>query len=326
MFERLFVCLLRFYPSRFLRDYQGEARQLLRDRFRDETGLLGRLRLCLDLILDLSVSLPQAYWTTSKAPATAPVLRQHVEGTPSFRLLTEEKTHLGLFLVGSLVTLTGLSLFSFVLSHEPPMGSSSGQNNQISPIEAVIQRLNQPLTASETLLRQQVMTSNQTKELVPPQATASPLPLADKALPRSQNGVEISVQQRRGYVVAHGVHSGIGPPLDGMRDIVPSAWQGTLNDPQQKRRIFFEISELRTGELTVLFESAGKGKQFAKAGSASFQDGVLQFTIHSIGATYKGKMAGDGMSIAGTWEQGTVSYPLLFSRVLPRTPLQPAAH
>lgn len=325
MFERLFACLLRLYPSRFRRDYHDEARQLLRDRFRDETGLLCRLRLCFDLILDLSVGLPQAFWTTPKAPATAPVC-QHVEGTPSFRLLTEEKTHLGLFLVGSLVTLTGLSLFSFVLSHEPPIGSSSGQNNQISPIEAVIRRLNQPLTASKTLLRQQVITSNQTKELVPPQATASPLPLTDKALPRSQNGVEISVQQNRGYLVPHGVRGGISLPRDGMRDLVPGAWQGILNDPQQERRMFVEISELRAGELTVVLESAGKAKQFAKARSASFQDGILQFTIHSIGATYKGKMASDGMSIVGTWEQGTVSYPLLLSRVLPRTPLQPGAH
>ena len=53
MSEWLFTRLLRLYPKAFQRDYGAEALQLMRDRSRDERGVLRKLRLCLDLIADL---------------------------------------------------------------------------------------------------------------------------------------------------------------------------------------------------------------------------------------------------------------------------------
>ena len=147
MFERIFAGLFRLYPARFRAAYGEEARQLLRECFRDETGLVRRTRLCIDLLIDLAAGLSQAWWTTPKLPAAASA-REPVEGIPSFRLLVDEKIQPGRFLIGSLLTLTTFSLFSFALVHEPPFRPHSGAHDRVSPIEAVIQRLNQPHAAS----------------------------------------------------------------------------------------------------------------------------------------------------------------------------------
>lgn len=56
--------LLRLYPKAFQREYGAEAFQLMRDRWRDERGVLLRLRLCLDLIADLA-----AVWVANLSPA-----------------------------------------------------------------------------------------------------------------------------------------------------------------------------------------------------------------------------------------------------------------
>ena len=53
MCERLFALLLRLYPREFRRAYGVDALQLIRDRSRDERGVLLQLRLCFDLIADL---------------------------------------------------------------------------------------------------------------------------------------------------------------------------------------------------------------------------------------------------------------------------------
>lgn len=53
MCERLFALLLRLYPREFRRAYGADALQLIRDRSRDERGVLLQVRLCFDLIADL---------------------------------------------------------------------------------------------------------------------------------------------------------------------------------------------------------------------------------------------------------------------------------
>jgi hypothetical protein len=53
MFERLCALLLRLYPAEFRRSYGRDAVQLMRDRARDERGVLLRLRLLVDLAVDV---------------------------------------------------------------------------------------------------------------------------------------------------------------------------------------------------------------------------------------------------------------------------------
>ncbi|HEV2322497.1 MAG TPA: TIGR03435 family protein [Terracidiphilus sp.] len=183
MFERIFAGLFRLYPARFREVYGEEARRLLRERFRDETGVWRRLRLSLDLIQDIAVGLPHAYWTTPKTSAAIPV-RPHVEGSPSFHLLAEEKTHIGSFLVGGALSLTALVLFSFLLDHEPPFRMLAGSKGRMSPIAAVIQRLNQPHAASPaetgTTGAQEMGSSQGLARL----SSARPMPVADTQINR----------------------------------------------------------------------------------------------------------------------------------------------
>src|SRR6185295_15448521 len=53
MFEHFCVLLLRLYPAEFRRAYGGDAVQLMRDRARHERGAFRRVRLVIDLTIDL---------------------------------------------------------------------------------------------------------------------------------------------------------------------------------------------------------------------------------------------------------------------------------
>ena len=76
MSDKIYACLIRLYPSRFRKEYSKEALQLFRDRFRDESGFLRRIRLWCDLLIDLATGLPLA-WRNScqeqRAAAVSPV-------------------------------------------------------------------------------------------------------------------------------------------------------------------------------------------------------------------------------------------------------------
>ena len=87
MSEKVYSFLLKLYPDHFRRTYGDEALRLVRDRARDEKGFLSGLRLWLDLLADLAISLPREYRQQS---ADHPlVAAQSVNGDPSFQLLAE---------------------------------------------------------------------------------------------------------------------------------------------------------------------------------------------------------------------------------------------
>src|SRR5689334_8523995 len=53
MFEHFCILLLRLYPAEFRRAYGGDAVQLMRDRARHERGAFRRVRLLMDLAIDV---------------------------------------------------------------------------------------------------------------------------------------------------------------------------------------------------------------------------------------------------------------------------------
>src|SRR3979490_2054479 len=71
MSEVIFRLLLHLYPSRFRQEYGDEALQLFRDRTHDETGVWPSVRLWLDLLTDLVISLPRTYCFTRPEVAAA---------------------------------------------------------------------------------------------------------------------------------------------------------------------------------------------------------------------------------------------------------------
>jgi hypothetical protein len=84
MSEKTYALLLRFYPARFRAKYADAAMELFRDRARDERGLFRQLRLWLDLLKDLVISLPRTY---SEARVLSSVPVQQLQPIPAFQLL-----------------------------------------------------------------------------------------------------------------------------------------------------------------------------------------------------------------------------------------------
>jgi len=109
MSEKLYAWLLRLYPARFRAAFGDEALQLYRDRSRDETGFLRKLRLWLDLLADLAVTLTRDY-----TPAAAPA---PFETGPSLLLLPDQSPRTAAMLFGSLISLATLVALPFLVSH-----------------------------------------------------------------------------------------------------------------------------------------------------------------------------------------------------------------
>jgi hypothetical protein len=109
MSEKIYAWLLRLYPVRFREAYRDEVLQLFRDRSRDETGFFGRLRLWMDLLTDLAVSIPRV--RRHAGPALA------VGGAPSFHVLEDESLRFGAWLLGAVLSLAAFGTGSFLISH-----------------------------------------------------------------------------------------------------------------------------------------------------------------------------------------------------------------
>jgi hypothetical protein len=145
MSEKMYTRLFRLYPSRFRKEYEGEALQLIRDRLRDETGFFKRTRLLWDLSADILAGLPQAY-RNSYAATEAASLSLDAEGIPSFKVLDEESIGPGSILLGGTLSLATIVAFGFLLSRSMAHLPVPGLNRRMSPIEAVVERLNQATT------------------------------------------------------------------------------------------------------------------------------------------------------------------------------------
>jgi hypothetical protein len=143
MSEKIYTRLLRFYPARFRKEYESEALQLIRDRLRDERGFFKRARLWWDLVADVLTGLPPAY-RNSYAVTEAASLSLHAAGIPSFKSLDEEPLGRGSILVGGTISLILLAAFALLLSRQIAFRPLSSSNGRLSPIEAVMQRVNQP--------------------------------------------------------------------------------------------------------------------------------------------------------------------------------------
>ncbi|HEY6307619.1 MAG TPA: S41 family peptidase [Candidatus Angelobacter sp.] len=130
MSEKIYVWLLRLYPSRFREAYGDEALQLFRDRARDEKGFFASVRLWLDLLVDLAVSVPRQYRHANPALIGASA-QQRLDRLPSFHVLESESPRLGALLSGGVLTLValwGVSVLNGHAGNDPPQGASVAQS------------------------------------------------------------------------------------------------------------------------------------------------------------------------------------------------------
>jgi len=116
MSEKIYALLLRMYPARFRQAYGDAALQLFRDRFRDERGFVPRLRLWLDLVGDLAVSVPREYRKASPALSALPAAQPSAEML-SFRILQDEPPRPEAIFIGSLLSLAAVGAFAIAIGH-----------------------------------------------------------------------------------------------------------------------------------------------------------------------------------------------------------------
>jgi Peptidase family S41 len=116
MSEKIYAWLLRLYPSHFREEYGGEALQLLRDRARDERGFFPTLRLWLDLLADLAISIPREYRNVRPA-FIGSLVQTRLDGGPSFYVLEDGSPRLGAIFFGGVLSLAVLTTVSASINH-----------------------------------------------------------------------------------------------------------------------------------------------------------------------------------------------------------------
>jgi uncharacterized protein (TIGR03435 family) len=133
------------------------------------------------------------------------------------------------------------------------------------------------------------------------------------------NGVWVSAQ-----AAAPAAAQSASPPQTNAPAITPASptdivgiWQGTLHIAQTNRdlRIENKISRDDKGNLKVVDYSIDQGGQPLVANKASFEGGVLKFTIEAIGGSYEATISADGKTMTGTWTQGPSPLALNMERV-----------
>ncbi len=115
--------------------------QLFRDRSRNESGFFPRLRLWLDLLTDLAVSIPREYAHAQRAAASASANRRF-DGTPAFFVLKSDAPSFEALFYGGILSLVVFASSSVVISqrgNHRPMRDwiAQSQRPSISPISAL---------------------------------------------------------------------------------------------------------------------------------------------------------------------------------------------
>jgi hypothetical protein len=215
MSEKIYARLLRLYPSRFRKQYEDEALQLIRDRLRDETGFFKTARLWWDLVADVLAGLPSAY-RNSYAVTEAASLSLNAARIPSFKVLDKEPLGVGSILVGGSLSLIALAAFAFLLSRQIAYQPVSGPKNRISPIESVMQRLNSaptPDSAASNLQGTATPASAQMSQTQAQPSTQARMPAPDLKSPPSGPANRTHRAKCRSRLLPSGKASRAHPPL-----------------------------------------------------------------------------------------------------------------
>jgi hypothetical protein len=108
-------------------------------------------------------------------------------------------------------------------------------------------------------------------------------------------------------------------------------WQGSLKaTPVIELRLVLEITTTPDSTLSGTMLSVDQGNARIPLTAATEKDGTVHFEARGIGATFEGKINPDGSEIAGAWQQGGGTLPLVFKRLeqapsirRPQEPKQP---
>jgi pimeloyl-ACP methyl ester carboxylesterase len=91
-------------------------------------------------------------------------------------------------------------------------------------------------------------------------------------------------------------------------------WQGALSVPGGQLHMVFHVKRGADGMLTATLDSPDQGAYGIACSHAMYVDGSLTIESSVIGGTFAGKMDPGGGKVAGTWSQGTSTFPLTILR------------
>jgi hypothetical protein len=140
MSEKMLALLFRLYPPAFRERYLHEALLLCRDRRRHETGIYRGVRLVGDLLVDFFTGLPKA-WQASYSTAVVRSQTSNTQPVPSFSLLHAESLRPTSILLGLMFSIAAIGVFTLLMKTTTVYPI---EKHALSPIETVLQRLNQP--------------------------------------------------------------------------------------------------------------------------------------------------------------------------------------
>lgn len=95
---------------------------------------------------------------------------------------------------------------------------------------------------------------------------------------------------------------------------VAGDWNGTLIVGDDKLRLRLNISKSSTGNATGTLDSLDQGVNGIPLSAITLKDGKVRFEVLGIGAVYEGKLAADGFTLSGQWQQGVRTLPLEFKK------------
>jgi hypothetical protein len=145
MSDKIYAWLLRLYPSNFRERYGEEALQLFRDRLGHERGFWPRLRLWLDLVTDLTISLPRQYRYVQRALIASSTFRPR-DGVPLFQVLESGSPRRGALLCGALLSSLTLGVLPLVISragdYPAPLGFFKARARPSQAVAALSSEIN----------------------------------------------------------------------------------------------------------------------------------------------------------------------------------------
>lgn len=111
---------------------------------------------------------------------------------------------------------------------------------------------------------------------------------------------------------------------------VAGSWIGTLQIGPAQLRIVFNIKADSAGALSATLDSPDQGATGIPVSSVVLKGDSLMLGVLAVGGRYAGHLEAGDTTIAGTWQQGGTSLPLIVKRssappplVRPQTPVPP---
>jgi uncharacterized protein len=95
---------------------------------------------------------------------------------------------------------------------------------------------------------------------------------------------------------------------------VQGEWDGELAVGEARLKLVLHVTSEKSGEVRARLDSPDQSVYGMEATGVRQEAGTLRFEIGSVGATFEGKLGGDGRTIAGEWKQAGQGFPLVFHR------------